>query len=73
MAEGVNQLLIVGFYLMNAGVIGITLREHSDVCELKTSIELVNLKFDRTILVPGVMHFPVLGTHCWLRDRRIRY
>ncbi len=72
-ADAVNQLLIVGFYLMNAGLIGITLREYADVYELKTSIELVSLKFGRTILVLGVMHFFNLITLCWLRDRRIRY
>ena len=71
-ADAVNQLLIVGFYLMNAGLIGITLREHTDVYELKTSIELVSCKIGRTILVLGVMHFFNLVALCWLRDRRVR-
>jgi len=71
-AVAINQLLIAGFYLMNAGLIGITLREHSDVYELKTSIELVSFKFGRTILVLGMMHFFNLITLCWLRDRRVR-
>ena len=72
-ADAVNQLLIVGFYLMNAGLIGITLREYNDVYELKASIELVSFKFGRTILVLGVMHFFNLITLCRLRDRRIRF
>lgn len=70
-ADAVNQLLIVGFYLMNAGLIGITLREYTNVYELKASIELVSFKFGRTILVLGVMHFFNLITLCWLRDRRV--
>ncbi len=71
-ADAVNHLLVVGFYLMNAGLIGITLREATDVYELKASIELVSFKIGRTILVLGVMHFFNVITLCWLRDRRVR-
>ena len=69
-ADAVNQLLVVGFYLVNAGMIGITLREYVDVSELKTGIELVSCKIGRTILVLGMMHFCNLVVFCWLRDRR---
>ena len=72
-ADAVNQVLIVGFYLMNAGLIGITLRDHREVFELKSCIELVSFKIGQTILVLGVMHFFNLITLCRLRDRRIRF
>lgn len=72
-ADSVNQLLIVGFYLVNAGLIGITLREHVSVDDLKTGIELISTKFGRTILILGVWHFCNLGVLCHMRDRRIKF
>ena len=71
-ADAVNQLLIVGFYLVNAGLLGITLQEYARVIDLKSSIELVGLKIGRTIMIIGIMHFCNLITFCYLRDRRIR-
>ena len=69
-ADAVNQLLIVGFYLMNAGFVGITLREHLSGIDLKTAIELVSCKIGRTITVLGIMHFFNLIALCWIRDHR---
>lgn len=69
-ADAVNQLLVVGFYLINAGLIGITLREHVNVTDLKTCIELASCKIGRTILILGVMHFCNLLIFCHLRDRQ---
>ena len=72
-ADAVNQHLIVGFYLINAGLIGITLREHVNVFDSKTWIELISVKIGRTILILGVMHFCNLIIFCHLRDRRHRH
>lgn len=72
-ADAVNQHLVVGFYLVNAGLIGITLREHVDVMDLKAGIELTCCKIGRTIMILGVMHFCNLGIFCYLRDRRHRH
>lgn len=72
-SNAVNQLLIVGFYLVNAGLIGITLRESVDVNDLKTGIELVSTKIGRTILILGVWHFCNLITLCWMRDHNVTF
>ena len=70
LADAINQLLIVGFYLLNAGLIGITLREPVAVIELKTGIELVSCKIGRTILILGIWHFCNVVILCWLRDHK---
>ena len=71
LADAINQLLIVGFYLLNAGLIGITLREPVAVIELKTGIELVSCKIGRTILILGLWQFCNVVILCWLRDHKI--
>ena len=68
-AEALNQLLVVGFLLLNAGFIGITMREAVLVPDLKAGIELVSWKVGRTITILGLIHFGNLVGLCWLRDR----
>ena len=70
-AHAVNQLLVAGFYLTNLGLIGITLREHIRVEDLKSGIELLGLKVGRSTTVVGLMHFGNLIVFCWLRDRTV--
>lgn len=67
-ADAVNQLLIVGFYLVNLGLIGITLHERAAVPDLQAATELVSCKIGRTITVLGIMHFCNLVGFCRLRD-----
>lgn len=71
-ADAVNQLLIVGFCLMNLGFIGITLHERAAVPDLPAAIELVSCKIGRTITVLGIMHFCNLIGFCRLRDKTRR-
>ncbi len=70
-ASAVNQLLLVGFLLLNAGFIGITMREATPVADLRAGIELVSCKVGRTITILGLVHFGNLVGLCWLRDRGI--
>ncbi len=71
-ADAVNQLLIVGFYLVNIGLIGITLHERLAVPDLQAAIELVSCKIGRTITILGIMHFCNLLGFCRLRDNKGR-
>jgi len=57
LADSVNHLLVVGFYLLNLGWIIFTLRTHGEVDNGRTLIELVSDKVGFVLIVLGIMHF----------------
>jgi hypothetical protein len=57
MADSVNHLLLVGFYLINLGFILIFLRVGGKPTELVGGIEYISTKLGIVVLVLGMMHF----------------
>lgn len=57
LADSVNHLLLVGFYLINIGYIAITLRTYEIVTTAREMIEVVSGKIGLVLLVLGAMHF----------------
>jgi len=57
LADSVNHLLVVGFYLVNIGYVALALKTAEAVNTVRDSIELVSDKFGVVLLVLGVMHF----------------
>jgi hypothetical protein len=57
LAESVNHLLVVGFYLINLGFITLALRTSVLVSDMRGSIELFADKLGIVMLVLGGMHF----------------
>jgi hypothetical protein len=57
MADSVNHLLIVGFYLINVGYITLALKYGGTPHDLQTSIEFFSTKFGLVLVVLGAMHF----------------
>src|SRR4029079_17895052 len=57
LADSVNKLLVVGFYLINLGWIVSTLRAAGNVDTARVAIELLSDKIGTVLLVLGVMHF----------------
>ena len=57
LADSVNHLLVVGFYLVNLGWIVMTLRTGQDVQTLRAAIELLSDKIGTVLFVLGGMHF----------------
>ena len=58
LADSVNHLLVVGFYLVNVGYVTLALREKDQlVPNLQTAIELVSAKIGTVLLILGAMHF----------------
>jgi hypothetical protein len=57
LAESVNHLLVVGFYLINIGYVTLALRTQAEVLNMRASIELVAYKFGVVLVVLGGMHF----------------
>ena len=57
MADSVNHLLIVGFYLVNLGVVALFLRLGARPEDAVEFIELLSLKLGIVLLLLGMMHY----------------
>ncbi|QRK04973.1 hypothetical protein JQX13_32825 [Archangium violaceum] len=57
LAESVNHLLVVGFYLMNIGYVALSLKEYQTIWTVQEVIELVCGKVGKVMVVLGAMHF----------------
>lgn len=57
MADAVNHLLVVGFYLINIGFIAFTLRYGAKPADAQGAFEFVSTKLGVVLLVLGAMHF----------------
>jgi len=57
MADSVNHLLVVGFYLINLGFITLALRFGAPAADLENVFVYVSTKVGLAMLVLGVMHF----------------
>ncbi len=57
LADSVNNLLLVGFYLINIGYAVYTLQVHSSIVNPQEMIEMLSVKVGFIILLLGAMHF----------------
>jgi NO-binding membrane sensor protein with MHYT domain len=57
LADSVNQLLVVGFYLINVGYIALALKTTVPLDNLRQVIELESGKIGVVLLILGGMHF----------------
>ena len=69
LADSVNHLLVVGFYLINIGYVTLVLRATETLNTLRASIELVSDKVGLVLLVLGFMHFFNLFVFSRIRRR----
>src|SRR6266568_1274332 len=69
LADSVNHLLLVGFYLVNVGYVVLTLRTGVNLASLRESIELLSDKIGMVLVVLGIMHFSNLYVFSRLRKR----
>jgi hypothetical protein len=69
LADSVNHLLVVGFYLINIGYVSITLSVTQNVDSLRQAIEMVSDKVGLVLLVLGFMHFFNLFVFSRIRKR----
>ena len=68
LADSINHLLVVGFYLVNVGYVTLALRTGAPAETARESIELVSDKVGTILVVLGVMHF--LNLYVFNRLRR---
>jgi hypothetical protein len=57
LADAVNRLLVVGFYLVNVGFVTLFLRVGGTVVDYRMMIEQLSVKLGTVMLVLGVLHF----------------
>jgi hypothetical protein len=76
LADSVNHLLVVGFYLINLGYVSLALRIEGDIASARDGIEALATKLGIVMLVLGAMHFlniaifsKVRGNHLASRQR----
>ena len=69
LADSVNHLLVVGFYLINVGYVALALKGGVLPGDLRTSIEFVSNKVGWVLVVLGVMHFFNLAIFARMRRR----
>jgi hypothetical protein len=69
LADSVNHLLVVGFYLINLGYVALYLKAAERLDSLRQAIETVSNKIGIVLLVLGVMHFFNLLVFSRLRKR----
>src|SRR5258707_13976607 len=69
LADSVNHLLVVGFYLINVGYVTLALRTTATLHNLRESIELFSDKIGLVLLILGLMHFFNLFIFSQMRKR----
>lgn len=57
LADSINNLLLVGFYLVNFGFVTLALRTSAPILGLQGAIELLSIKVGKVLMVLGGMHF----------------
>jgi len=57
LADSVNHLLVVGFYLINFGYVSLALKLGYNVATTQEGIEALSVKVGMVLLVLGAMHF----------------
>ena len=71
LADAINTLLVVGFYLLNVGFVLLYLRTGSPVTDLSTLMEVVSVKVGVVMVVLGLIHFTNVYAFNAIR-RRVR-
>src|SRR5216117_250183 len=57
LADSVNHLLVVGFYLINIGYVTLALKYGDKATDARTALEILSTKVGLVLVVLGVMHF----------------
>lgn len=71
LADSVNHLLVVGFYLINVGYVALALKYGDKPENLVGAIECFSTKIGLVLLVLGAMHFFNLAVFSRVRARAV--
>ncbi len=73
LADSVNHLLLVGFYLINVGYVSLALKYGEKPTNLQQAIEFLSTKVGIVLVVLGVMHFLNLAVFTRMRKGAVKY
>lgn len=73
LADSVNKLLLMGFYLINIGYAMLTLQSGDPITSYQQSVETLSIKIGMIILILGGMHFFNLYVFYKLRHKAQEY
>jgi hypothetical protein len=71
LADSVNHLLVVGFYLINIGYVSLALRWGKRPVDLIEAIEYLSTKIGVVLLILGVVHMINVRTISAMRRRAV--
>ena len=71
LADSVNHLLVVGFYLINIGYVSLALKHGVAVATPQEALEIISKKVGLVLLVLGAMHFFNLAVFTKMRKRAL--
>src|SRR5215510_9294482 len=69
LADSVNHLLVVGFYLVNIGFVTLALKYGDKAVDAQTGLEILSSKVGLVLVVLGIMHFFNLFVFSKMRRR----
>jgi hypothetical protein len=69
LADSVNHLLVVGFYLINIGYVTLALKYGAAAANAQQALETLSTKVGLVLLVLGAMHFFNLAVFSRMRKR----
>jgi hypothetical protein len=72
LADSVNHLLVVGFYLVNIGFVTLALKYGDKATNAQTALEILSSKVGLVLVVLGVMHFFNLFVFSGMRRRGLQ-
>ena len=72
LADSVNHLLVVGFYLVNIGFVSLALKFGIRPTDAPEAMELLSAKLGWVLLILGAMHFFNLYVFANLRTRALQ-
>src|SRR5262249_29987402 len=71
LADSVNHLLVVGFYLINIGYVALALKYGTHADDVKQALETLSTKVGLVLVVLGIMHFFNLFIFSKMRRRAL--
>jgi len=57
LAQSVNHLLVIGFYLINLGYVSLTLKIGYNIANTQVAVEALSWQVGKVLVVLGLMHF----------------
>lgn len=72
LADSINHLLLVGFYLINIGFVSLALKYGDRPINTVQSIEYLSTKVGLVLVILGIMHFFNLGILSRMRRKQMQ-